>query len=107
MKKLHVKKGDTAVVISGVNKGEKGKVLATDPSSGKVLIEGVNLVTRHVKPRGVNEKGGRMQKEALLNASNVMPVCPHCKKATRNGYKILENGTKQRVCKKCGKKLES
>jgi len=107
MKRMHIKKGDTAVVISGVNKGEKGKVLAAEPSSGKVLVEGVNLVTRHVKPRGVNEKGGRMQREGWMKASKVMPVCPHCKKATRNGYKILEDGTKQRVCKKCGKKLES
>ena len=107
MKKLHVKKGDTVAVISGADKGKKGKVLMADPSAGRVLVEGVNMVTRHVKPRGVNEKGGRMEKEAWLYASNVLPICPSCKKATRSGHKVLEDGTKQRVCKKCGKKLES
>ncbi len=107
MKKAHVKKGDTVVVISGADKGKKGKVLTVNPSENRVLVEGVNMVTRHVKPRGTNEKGGRMEKEGWLYADKVLPVCPSCKKATRNGYKILEDGTKQRVCKKCGKKLES
>ncbi len=107
MKKLHVKKGDTVAVISGADKGKKGKVLLTDPDAGRVLVENVNMVTRHVKPRGVNEKGGRMQKEGWMYASNVLPICPNCKKATRSGYEIAKDGTKQRVCKKCGKKLES
>jgi len=107
MKKMHVKKGDTVAVISGADKGKKGKVLVVNPTASRVLVEGVNMVTRHVKPRGANEKGGRMEKEGWMYASNVMPICPSCKKATRNGYEILEDGTKQRVCKKCGKKLES
>jgi len=107
MKKMHVKKGDTVAVISGAERGKKGKVLLTNPTEGRVLVEGVNMVTRHVRPRGATEKGGRMEKEGWMFASNVMPVCPHCKKVTRRGFKILEDGTKQRVCKKCGKKLES
>ena len=107
MKKMHVKKGDTVAVISGAERGKKGKVLLTNPTEGRVLVEGVNMVTRHVRPRGATEKGGRMEKEGWMYAAKVMPIVPSCKKATRNGYKILEDGTKQRVCKKCGKKLES
>lgn len=107
MKRMHIKKGDAAVVISGADKGQTGKVLMVNPTGNRVLVEGVNMVTKHVKPRGANEKGGRMEKEGWMYADKVMVVCPSCKKATRHGYEILEDGTKQRVCKKCGKKLES
>ena len=107
MKKSHVRKGDTVAVISGADKGKKGKVLVVDPTAGRVLVEGINMVTRHVRPRGANDKGGRMEKEGWMYAAKVMPICPSCKKATRNGYTFAKDGAKQRVCKKCGKKLES
>lgn len=107
MNKMHIKKGDTVAVISGADKGKKGKVLMVNPTASRVLVENVNMVTRHVKPRGANEKGGRIETEGWLYAAKVMPICSSCKKATRNGHEILKDGTKQRVCKKCGKKLES
>jgi large subunit ribosomal protein L24 len=107
MKRAHIKKGDTVAVISGADKGQKGKVLMVNPTDNRVLVEGANMVTRHVKPRGANEKGGRMEKEGWMYADKVMVICPSCKKATRHGYEIQKDGKKQRVCKKCGKKLES
>jgi len=107
MKRMHIKKGDTVAVISGADKGQSGKVLMVNPTEKRVLVEGINMVTKHVKPRGANEKGGRMAKEGWMYADKVMVVCPSCKKATRHGYEIQKDGAKQRVCKKCGKKLES
>lgn len=107
MKRMHIKKGDAVAVISGADKGQKGKVLMVNPTDNRVLVEGVNMVTKHVKPRGANEKGGRMETEGWIYADKVMVVCPSCKKATRHGYTIQKDGTKQRVCKKCGKTLES
>jgi large subunit ribosomal protein L24 len=107
MKRMHVKKGDTVVVISGANKGKTGKVLAACPKDGRVIVENVNMVTKHVKPRGVGQQGGRVEKEGPLYASNVMLYCDKCKKGTRVAYKFLEDGTKARVCKKCGETFES
>ena len=100
-----VKKGDQAVVISGKEKGKKGKVAQVIPSTGKVVIENVNVVSRHKKPRSAQEKGGIMKKAAPIDASNVMVVCPACGKATRVAHKIID-GEKARVCKKCGASLD-
>lgn len=104
---MHIKKGDTVVVISGANKGKSGKVLMANPSAGRIIVENVNMVTKHVKPRGTTEKGGRIEKEGQLYASNVMLICEKCKKATRIAYKTIDDGTKLRVCKKCGETFES
>ena len=101
MNKLHVKTGDTVEVISGVSKGSRGKVLAVSPSEGQVMIEGVHLVTKHVKPRSAQQQGGIIKAEGSVRACKVMLVCPKCCKTTRVGYKVLENGTKVRVCKHC------
>lgn len=100
-----VKKGDQAVVISGKEKGKKGKVAQVIPSTGKVVIENVNVVSRHKKPRSAQDKGGIMKKAAPIDASNVMVVCPACGKATRVAHKIID-GEKARVCKKCGASLD-
>ena len=102
---VHVKTGDTVKVISGRDKGLTGKVLAVSPKEGKVIVEGRNMVTKHVKPRRQGEQGGIVKAEGALYASKVMPVCPKCSKATRVGHKIDGSGNKARVCKKCGAEL--
>jgi large subunit ribosomal protein L24 len=99
--KVHVKAGDTAIILSGKSKGKKGKVLAVSPKEGKVIIEGHNMVTKHVKPRKMGQQGGLVKAEAAMYASKVMLVCPKCGKPTRVGHKLYEDGTKERVCKKC------
>ena len=101
---MNVKKGDTVVVLSGKDKGKKGKVQSTKPSEAKVVVEGVNLVTCHTKPRRQGEEGGIVRREAALYASKVQVVCPKCGKGTRVAHKI-ENGKKSRVCKHCGAEL--
>ena len=101
---MSVKKGDTVVVLSGKDKGKQGKVLGTVPSEDKVVVEGVNMVTCHVKPRRQGETGGIVNREAAMYASKVQVVCPKCKKGTRVAHKI-ENGKKTRVCKHCGAEL--
>lgn len=104
MNKLHVKKGDTVMVISGKSKGRTGKVLEVSPKEGKVIVEKANMVTKHVKPRRQGEVGGRIEAEGALYACKVQVICPKCKQPTRIGHKILEDGTKVRVCKNkdCG-----
>ena len=104
MNNLHVKTGDTAVVLSGKEKGKRGKVLSVDPKKGMVVIEGVNMVKCHTKPRRQGETGGIVQREAAMYASKVQVVCPKCNKGTRIAHKI-ENGKKTRVCKHCGAEL--
>ena len=105
--KLHVKAKDQVIVIAGKDKGKKGSVVTAFPKTGKVIVEGVNIVTKHQKPRGQGMPGGIVHKEAAIDASNVMLVCPKCGKGTRIGYSVLENGTKVRVCKKCGANIEA
>jgi len=100
MSKLHVKKGDTVVVIAGKDKGKKGKILAAMPKTGRVMVEGVAMITRHTKPVG-QQPGGRIVKEGTINASNVMLVCGKCGKATRVAHQIKDD-KKVRICKKCG-----
>ena len=100
MSKYHLKSGDEVVVITGKDKGKKGKVISVDPKSGKILVEKVNMVIRHSKPRRQGEAGGRLEKEAPIYGCKVMRVCPKCGKPTRIGRKVLENGEKSRYCKK-------
>ena len=101
---MNVKKGDTVVVLSGKDKGKQGKVLGTVPADGKVVVEGINMVTCHVKPRKQGEQGGIVKREAALAACKVQVVCPKCSKATRVAHQV-ENGKKTRVCKHCGAEL--
>lgn len=100
-KKVHVKKGDTVVVLSGKDKGKKGKVLTVIPKEGKVVVEGVNMVTKHTKPRAQGQTGGIIHQEAPIYAAKVMHVCNKCHKPTRHAKKILDNGDRVRVCKHC------
>lgn len=103
--RVHVRKGDTALVIAGKNAGKKGKVLRVIPDSSKVVVEGVNVVKRHARPTHKLPQGGITQKEAPIHSSNVMLYCSKCNSPTRVGKKILDNGEKIRVCKKCGEAI--
>lgn len=102
---MNVKKGDTVVVLSGKDKGKQGKVQVVIPSDRKVVVEGVNIVTCHTKPRRQGETGGIIEREGALRACKVMRVCPKCDKPTRVAHKFTENGTKLTVCKHCGETL--
>lgn len=104
-KKVHVKTNDTVVVLSGKDKGKKGKVLQVSPKEGKVIVEGLNVATKHVKPRRQGEQGGIVEAEAAMYACKVQLVCPKCGKATRIAHKILEDGSKVRVCKSCSEEI--
>ncbi|MDR1805847.1 MAG: 50S ribosomal protein L24 [Clostridium sp.] len=105
MSKLHVKSGDTVQVINGKYRGKRGKVMAASPDEGKVIVEGVNIVTKHVKPRKMGDPGGILKAEGALYACKVQLVCPKCGKATRTGHKVNAKGKKVRVCKKCGAEI--
>ena len=98
MSKVHVKSGDTVAVISGKDRGARGKVMAVSPSEGKVIVEKVNVVKKHVKPRKMGEQGGIIEAEAALYACKVQLVCPKCGRPTRVGH-VVENGKKMRACK--------
>ena len=102
MNKVHVKSGDKVIIISGRDKGKEGKVLEVSPAEGKVIIEGCNMATKHVKPRKMGEAGGLVQVETAIYASKVMLFCPKCGKPTRLAHKVLADGTKKRLCKACG-----
>jgi large subunit ribosomal protein L24 len=101
VKKVHVRKKDTVMVISGKDKGKISEVLAVYPKTGKVLVKDVSVVTKHQKPSKQNMQGGITHKEAAINSSKVMLYCTKCKNVTRINSKILEDGTKIRVCKHC------
>ena len=102
MNKVHVKKGDTVVILSGKDKGKKGKVLEVSPTEQKLIVEGCNMVTKHVKPRRMGEAGGIVKAEAPLYACKVMLVCPKCGKPTRVGHAVNKDGKKERACKNDG-----
>jgi len=103
--KIHVKKGDTVIVISGKDKGKKGKVLSVLPKEGKVTVEGVNVVTKHQKPGRKAMQAGIIHFEAPIYSSKVMLFCEKCKKGVRVGKKILETGEKVRFCRNCGETI--
>ena len=108
MSKVHVKTGDQVVVINGKDRGKQGKVMQVSPSEGKVIVEGVNIVSKHVKPRKMGEAGGIIKAESALYADKVQLICPKCGRPTRVGHMIDDKGKKVRVCKKadCGAKFE-
>jgi large subunit ribosomal protein L24 len=105
MNKMSIKKDDLVVVLAGKDKGQRGKVLEVMPKDGKVVVEGINMVSRHTKPRKQGDQGGILKKAAPLYACKVMRVCPKCDKATRPASTIKADGTKVRVCKKCGAEI--
>ena len=97
-----VRKNDNVLVITGKDRGKRGRVLKLDPAKNRLVVEGVNMIKRHTKPNpGKNIKGGIVEREASLHASNVQLVCPECGKPTRIGRKVLGDGRKVRVCRKC------
>ena len=103
-KQVHVKKDDTVIVISGDDKGKKGKVIEVAPGEGKIIVEGVNIVTKHVRPRRQGEQGGLIKTEGPFYACKVQIFCPKCNKGVRIAHKIVD-GKKTRVCAKCGETL--
>jgi len=102
---MHVKVDDIVIVIAGNHRGDRGKVLAVDHKTGKVVVEGVNRVYKHVRRSQRNPQGGRLSKEMPIDASNVMLVCPQTNKPTRVGYRYLADGSKERYAKRSGASL--
>ncbi|MDR1132479.1 MAG: 50S ribosomal protein L24 [Oscillospiraceae bacterium] len=102
---MHIKKDDKVIVLSGKDKGKMGTVLSADPKNGKVIVEGVNVAKRHLKARKPGEEGGIIKKETPIYTSKVMRVCPKCGRPTREAHKFLKDGTKSRICKKCGETI--
>ena len=100
-KKLAVRRDDTVIVISGDDKGKKGKVVEVSPGEGKVIVEGINIVTKHVRPRRQGEEGGLIKTEGAFYACKVQIYCPKCDKGVRIAHKVVD-GKKLRVCAKCG-----
>ena len=98
---MKVKKGDTVQVLSGNDKGKKGEVLEVIPKDSKVVVKGVNVRKKHIKPRKQGDEGGIITVECAINSSKVNVVCPKCGKSTRVEYKVEDN-KKVRICKKCG-----
>ncbi len=102
---MKIKKDDKVLVIAGKDKGKKGKVAKALPSLGRIVVEGVNVRKKHIRPRKEGEKGQIAQISMPINASNIMVICSKCNKTTRVGYSLMENKKKVRVCKKCGGEL--
>jgi large subunit ribosomal protein L24 len=99
---MHIRTNDTVVVLSGRDRGRRGKVLSVDKKAGKAIVEGVSVASKHQKPRKQGEEGGIIRKETPIYASKLMRVCPKCDAATKPAFKINEeDGSKTRVCKKC------
>ena len=99
-----LRKDDTVMVIAGRERGKTGKVLRV--LEERVIVGRVNLVKRHVKPRGVQQPGGIQEKEASIHLSNVLPICGRCNKPTRVGHRRLADGTAVRLCRRCGEALD-
>jgi len=102
---LHVRKNDSVMVIAGKERGKTGKVLRVIPKKSRVIIERVNMVKRHTRARGPQVPGGILEKEASIHISNLMLMCDKCNAPVRVGKKILEDGEKVRVCRRCGDHL--
>ena len=105
MSMIKIKKGDLVKVIAGASNGKEGKVISVDPKNGKVLVEGVNVISKHSKPSVGNPNGGIVQKEAPIDISNVMYV--HAGKPTKIGFEIDENGIKRRIAKSTGEVVDA
>lgn len=106
-KALFVRKNDTVLVNSGEDVQKQGKVLKVFPKQQRIIVEGVNFVKRHSRPTQKNPKGGIVEKEGPIHVSNVMVVCNKCSQPTRVGTSLLSDGSRMRVCKKCGEMIES
>jgi large subunit ribosomal protein L24 len=105
-KKYHVKKDDRVIILSGKEKGKMGKVLKILPKKDRVIVEKVNMIKRHTKPGGMAAKGGIIEKEGSVPISNVALICSKCTDPTRVGRKVLEDGRRVRVCRRCGETID-
>jgi large subunit ribosomal protein L24 len=103
---MHIKTNDTVIILSGRDKGKKGKVMSVDPKGGKAIVENVNVAKRHKKPRKEGEPGGIISQETPVYVSKIMRICPKCGKPTKPAYSFGEDGKKFRVCKKCDAKSQ-
>ncbi len=103
---MQIRKNDSVMVVAGKERGKTGKVLRVIPEKDQVIIERVNLVKRHTRPRGPQQPGGIVEKEASIRASNIMMMCDKCNAPVRVGRKMLTDGKKIRVCRRCGETLE-
>lgn len=107
MASVHVRKGDMVYVLSGKDKGKKGKVLAVNPDDSMVLVEGVNMSTKHKKPRSRYQQGGIIHQESPINSAKVMLICERCKAPTKVAKHVHDDGQKDRVCKRCGEIIDT
>lgn len=110
MASMNVRSGDTVEIIAGNDCGKRGKVIVADPKTGRVVVEGLNLVTKHKKPRSAQEQGGKISQERAVDVSNVALVCPKCGKTTREAHVLAEDGKKYLRCcknKKCGAVIDA
>ena len=107
MASMNVRSGDTVEIITGKDLGKKGKVIVTNPEKGTVIVEGLNMVTKHKKPRSAQEQGGKVERERAIDVSNVALVCPVCGKTTRVNHVLGENGKYVRSCHKCGAVIDA
>ena len=101
-----IRKGDKVKIMLGKDRGKEGAVVRVLAPQGRILVEGVNILKKHVKPGQVSKEGGIISVERPINASDVMLVCPNCKKPTRVGFGLTKAGNKARICKKCGEVLD-
>ncbi|MBI4497422.1 MAG: 50S ribosomal protein L24 [Chloroflexi bacterium] len=101
-----IRRNDTVFVLTGKDRGKRGKVQQVLPKEQRVLVEGINVVKRHVKPRPPVVQGGIVSQERPIHISNVALLCPHCGKPTRAGFRFLEDGTKVRFCKQCSQVID-
>jgi large subunit ribosomal protein L24 len=106
MQQVHVRRGDTVAVIAGRERGKRGKVLRVLPVDGRVLVEKLNMMKKHQRPTQKLRQGGIIERESPLALSNVLVVCNRCDKASRSGIKVLGDGRKVRVCKRCGESID-
>ena len=106
MNNLHIKKGDTVMINSVVDKGKKGKVLGVNPKDNKIIVEGVNVRSKHTKPKKAGEAGGIIKAEVPFYASKANPFCTKCEKGTRVKIEVKKDGSKVRVCSKCGEEIK-
>ena len=105
--KIHIKKDDTVVVLSGKDAGKQGKIVKAVPDNGRVFVAGLNMITKHQKGQGQYKPAALVKREGSMDASNVMLVCPKCNKPSRVANKVSADGSKSRVCKKCGAVIDT
>ena len=106
MRQVHVRRGDTVAIIAGRERGKRGKVLRVLTEKGRVVVEHVNMTKKHQRPTQKLRQGGIIERESPLALSNVLVVCGRCDKAARSGIKVLADGRKLRVCKRCGESID-